>query len=197
MCDLFGRKLKKDLVYCRATLAGARDSLVECKNDGVILKGKIRSLQIRLEDAGLTEPPMLMYEVKPAIWMMAKLGELLALPNVGSNLEVLPLVDEEYRILSETSFEAMANWIWTSDKEYVPVFYDCDDFYLHFIALASWYFEINSIGAVVDYSSSHAYNLPILTSGAAIYEPQNRNLITNVVNRNKAHYGLDWGYIQI
>ena len=164
----------------------------ECQEKNLSLGEYINSLEAFIADQQLEPPPNIEFVIKDAEWVYIQL-----INDVPDEMIILPLVDPEYKILDEENFRKMAEWIWTSEKEYIPTFYDCDDFYLHFIAIASRYFEVNSIAQVVDYSSSHAYNMPILKKGAAIYEPQTRQLFTVIGNRNVTHYGLKEGYIQI
>lgn len=79
--------------------------------------------------------------------------------------------------------------------EYITTKYDCEDFTFEFKSQIARRHGVNSIGAVIDYSGSHAYNVVIMQDGnARLLEPQSDGY--REVDGDKL-YDFDNGFILI
>ena len=176
MCDLFGNKKKLDA----------------CEADRARLK--------ELLDQSIPKPaPVFRQHIKSAYWVRTQLS---ALREQGCQLDIEPLVDEEYRVLSEVDFKVAIKYIGLDQRKYESIWLDCDDFMMLAPALLYMNFnKLNSCGNILDLSSLHAYNIGVVLEGAGIYEPQNASFNRDVGGRNINLYGMRKtdpnGYIQL
>ena len=71
------------------------------------------------------------------------------LPGFGDSVTRIPL-DRNYWACSRQEFERIVKWDWTNNKQYVKGKFDCDNFALMFKARMAWFFEVNTVGVVID-----------------------------------------------
>ena len=82
-------------------------------------------------------------------------------------------LDNRYWTCSKAEFEQLVKWDWLETQKYVSDRFDCDDFAMQFKARIGFFFNLNNVGVVVDYSSSHAYNVVLFSDAPMrIFEPQ-------------------------
>lgn len=104
--------------------------------------------------------------------------------------------DRVYRVTDQNS---MVNVIlaqdWVHRLQYIPEYFDCDDFALAFKVLtAKLTFEV-VVGLVYDWSSMHAYNIAVFPTGnIMLIEPQTASIF-NISQRNLSQYALKDGII--
>jgi len=102
------------------------------------------------------------------------------------------VLDGTYYTTNLRGFRDIISWDRTNRKPYVLDRFDCDKYAMHFKASAAWFFGINAVGIVLDYSSQHAYNvvLPIDVDEPLLYEPQTDEIFT-VEQRDRRFYRLE------
>ena len=85
----------------------------------------------------------------------------------------LPL-DMLYYTTTLEDFKKIIEWDRTNRKLYMIDRFDCDKYAMYFKANVAWYFGINAVAVVLDYSSQHAYCLvfPYDVDRPLGYEPQ-------------------------
>ena len=89
----------------------------------------------------------------------------------------LPL-DGKYRLTNKSNFIDIVAWDWVDSKPYERDIYDCENFAISFKARVDWYFALNQVGIVIDYTSGHGYNLVIFPNGdVMLLEPQSDGLV--------------------
>ena len=189
-----------------------------CKIEDILCKGanqkivKLRAMndamEIILQDSRLRiaelehkwaitpqgPPPYIPFIIKDAGWVWT---ELVRAKNsyMGDGAIINPLLDSSYKILTPEAFLKMAKWLWVDQMEYISEFFDCDDFADVFIGMAIKYYEVR-VTRVYDWSGGHAYNMPMLTTGARIWEPQQSGGFVSWENRGSM-YELTDSEIQI
>ena len=161
---------------------------------------KLRDRITELEAAAPLPPkPVFPLHVRSAAWVEGVLNIMVR--EGGCELDIEPLVDEEYRVMSEADFKVAIKYLGLHLMKYQDIYFDCDEFAEIAPALFVLEFGANSMAQVIDYSSRHAYNLGIVLNGAGIYEPQNASFNLDVAGRNKNLYGMmktkPNGYIQL
>jgi hypothetical protein len=83
---------------------------------------------------------------------------------------------------------------WVRFKQYVPDFWDCDDYAWALKANLSFFYSIQ-IGWVADWGSAHSYNIIVFPSGVvALIEPQ-LDTVFFVKDRDLHYYSLQSGII--
>jgi hypothetical protein len=103
-------------------------------------------------------------------------------------------VDEYYRTTDQKGLLDILSTDWVSFKQYVPDFWDCDDYAWALKANLSFFYSIQ-IGWVADWSSAHSYNIIVFTSGTvALIEPQTDSVFF-VKDRDLRYYSLKSGII--
>jgi hypothetical protein len=103
-------------------------------------------------------------------------------------------VDEYYRITDQKDLLEILSTDWLRFKQYVPDFWDCDDYSWALKANLNFFYSIQ-IGWVADWSSAHSYNITIFPSGTvALIEPQ-LDTIFFVKERDLRYYALQSGII--
>ena len=70
-------------------------------------------------------------------------------------------LDVSYKVPYWDYMQILMLWDWTDKKPYLAEYHDCDDFALIFKSHMDEYAGINAVAQVIDYSSSHSYNLLI------------------------------------
>ena len=142
--------------------------------------------------------PLVHWEIRSSVWVRAVLEIMV---REGCELEIMPLVDEQYRILSERDFKIAIMHIELHRRKYEAIWFDCDEFAEIAPALLTLEFEINSCAQVLDLSSMHAYGVGVVLEGAGIYEPQRAWFSRDIAGRDKGMYGMERtspnGYVQI
>ena len=161
-----------------------------------ILRDRIAELE-----ANVPKPPAPVFplHVRSAAWVEGVLNIMVR--EAGCELDIEPLVDEEYKVMSEADFKVAIKYLGLHQLKYQDIYFDCDEFAEIAPALFGLEFGSNSIAQVLDWSSGHAYNLGIVLGGAGIYEPQNASFNLDVAGRNKNTYGMmktnPNGYVQL
>jgi hypothetical protein len=105
-------------------------------------------------------------------------------------------LDATYYTTTLEGFKKIIEWDRTNMKEYILDMYDCEDYSFHFKSNVAWFFNVNAVAIVLDYSAQHAYNL-ILTADVdepLIYEPQ-LDVIMSISERDTQFYKLEEYYI--
>ena len=83
------------------------------------------------------------------------------------------ILDQKYYTVDKKTFEAMVKAGWSLRPKYLVDRFDCDDFTVAFKGRMAELFGINSIGIMIDWGASHAYNIVILADGSVnAFEPQ-------------------------
>ena len=106
----------------------------------------------------------------------------------------LKTLDGKYWTCSLDDLKRILEWDWTDQRKWASDRFDCDDFAFMFRARMAWFFGINAIAFVDDYSAAHAYNIMVMPDGTLRgIEPQNdlRGII------GKGSYTLQRGRITI
>lgn len=121
-------------------------------------------------------------------------ARLAKLPNWREDRRLL--LDNRYYTVSLEDFKRIIAWDKTNRHPYIVDRFDCDDYSLYFKANAAWYFGVNAVALVIDYSGGHAYNLlfPLDLDNPIIYEPENDNLI-EIEKRDTRFYRLNNYYV--
>jgi len=114
-------------------------------------------------------PPELTNTVeKDTAWVQSILMKL------GAEIIRLPL-GAEFRLTDKDTFIDFIAWDWIDSFEYHK-FYRCGNFAVSFKASADQW-GVNQVGIVLDYQSSHAYNIVVFPNGKVmLLEPQSDNL---------------------
>jgi len=114
-------------------------------------------------------PPELEHVVeKDTAWVQSVLMKL------GAEIIRLPL-GPEFQLTDKDTFIDFIAWDWVDSFEYHK-FYRCGNFAVSFKASADQW-GVNQVGIVLDYQSSHAYNIVIFPNGKVmLLEPQSDNL---------------------
>lgn len=158
-CQYWKDLLKKEQAYNDELL----NSLERCYQDKAELKRQLELLVPR------PPPPELDYVVeKDTVWVQG------VLTKMGAEIIRLPL-GVEFQLTDKDTFIDFIAWDWVDSYEYHK-FYRCGNFSIAFKASAdSW--GVNMVGIVLDYESSHAYNLVVFPDGKVmLVEPQSDNL---------------------
>lgn len=112
----------------------------------------------------------------------------------GIKLEWLEL-DGTYYMIDQNHFLNVILYDWVDKKDYVAEKFDCEDFAFNFKAHVNWYFGLNQVGMVIDYSSAHGYNIVVFPTGnVMLFEPQNDSLFF-LTERDKEWYAMTDGFI--
>jgi len=103
----------------------------------------------------------------------------------------LPL-DGAYYTTTLSEFKRIIEWDRTNRKPYTLDRFDCDKYATYFRASVAWFFGINAVGIVLDYSSQHAYNIimPHDVDKPLLYEPQTDEIFT-AEQRDRRFYRLE------
>lgn len=114
-------------------------------------------------------PPKIDYVVeKDSTWVQETLMKL------GAAIIRLPL-GAEFQLTDKDTFIDFIAWDWVDSFEYHK-FYRCGNFSISFKASADQW-GVNQVGIVLDYLSSHAYNIVVFPDGKVmLLEPQWDNL---------------------
>ena len=114
-------------------------------------------------------PPELEYVVeKDTAWVQK------VLMGLGAEIIRLPL-GAEFRLTDKDSFIEFIAYNWVDSYEYHK-FFRCGNFAISFKADSDQW-GVNQVGIVLDYQSSHAYNIVVFPDGKVmLLEPQSDNL---------------------
>ena len=105
---------------------------------------------------------------KDTVWVQS------ILMGLGAEIIRLPL-GPEFRLVDKDTFIDFIAWDWVDSFEYHK-FYRCGNFTVSFKASADQW-GVNQVGIVLDYQSSHAYNIVVFPNGKVmLLEPQSDNL---------------------
>jgi len=109
----------------------------------------------------------------------------------------MPL-DAKYYTVSLEDFEKIIEWDKTNRHKYFMDRFDCDKYAMYLKGNIAWFFGINAVAVVLDYSSGHAYNLlfPYDVDRPLILEPQTDQII-EVEGRDKRYYALEDYYVVV
>jgi hypothetical protein len=89
----------------------------------------------------------------------------------------LPL-DGTYYTVSKEDMRSISSWERTNRHDYEKAEYDCENFALSFMSSAQREFGVTTIGLVIDWSGTHAYNMLVYEDGSVeLFEPQNDNIV--------------------
>lgn len=99
------------------------------------------------------------------------------IPNFGDTVNRIPL-DGTYECAWMSDVIEFLDHEWTDEKEYVKATYDCENFALRLAASAGMN-GFNNIGIVIDWSSSHAYNIAVFGGprDPILIEPQSDTIL--------------------
>lgn len=91
----------------------------------------------------------------------------------NKDVQIIPLNAKLRVPLDETELSRLVQRWLRRYKRYIPEVYDCDDYAFCFKCFASYNYNINGIGVVLDYGMGHAYNITVLPFvNIQIIEPQ-------------------------
>lgn len=91
--------------------------------------------------------------------------------------ERLPL-DGKYYTVSKEDMRSISSWEETNLLDYEADQYDCDNFALSFMSSVQREFGVTTVGLVIDWSGTHAYNMLVYEDGSVeLFEPQNDNIV--------------------
>jgi len=121
---------------------------------------------------------------------------LAMLPNWGW-FRWFPL-DGTYYTVSLEDFRRIISWDRVNWHRYTLDRFDCDKYALYFKSSVAYYFGLNAVAVVLDYSSAHAYNLifPFDVGEPLILEPQTDEVF-RVSERDVSLYALRDYYVLI
>ena len=162
-----------ELLGCRADCSQEEEALLKCLNQNDELEDTIIDLKERIRQLEALvprePPPKLEYVVeKDTAWVHGVLTKL------NADIVRLPL-GAEFQLTDKDTFIDFIAWDWVDSFEYHK-FYRCGNFSIAFKADADKW-GVNQVGIVLDYKSSHAYNIVIFPNGKVmLLEPQSDNL---------------------
>ena len=129
------------------------------------------------------------------VWVDNALAK--AIPAWGMGVSRVPL-DGLYRIPSLEDTQAIIAWDLTDKETYVANIFDCENFALRVKARVDELFKVNHFGLVIDWSSSHAYNVFLTPEGRVfLYEGQNDEYWDLAGHDFKGSYALQSAVILI
>jgi len=111
----------------------------------------------------------------------------------GGGMEGWLRLDGEYYTTDMDTLKKIIDWDWTDTRKYVTDTFDCDKFAFYFKSRMAIDFGINTVGIILDYSTTHAYNLLIVKDSSVkwyLYEPQNDSIFT-YDSRDKNMYRME------
>lgn len=148
-------------------------SLLECLSDREELRLDLANAHKHIEQLEKMSlrpaPPELTNTVeKDTAWV----GSIL----MGMEAKVVRLpLGPEFRLTDKDTFLDFIAWSWVDSFEYHK-FYRCGNFAVSFKADADQW-GVNQVGVVLDYVSSHAYNIVVFPNGKVmLLEPQSDNI---------------------
>ena len=114
-----------------------------------------------------------------------------AIPDLNAFMKHYRL-DDKYWLPSREIFDEIIRLDWTDEKEYRSERFDCDDFSVQFKARVCDVYDLNNVGIVVDYNSSHSYNIVVLADQSVwAFEPQSDRYYTI----GDVLYKMAWGVL--
>lgn len=131
-------------------------------------KAKIRQLELLVPRP---PPPKIDYIVeRDSLWIQG------CLDSMGLGIVRFPL-DAKYRLTNQRNALEIILWDWVDTIEWRKDVFDCENHAITLKAHVDLYFDINAVGIVLDYVSSHAYNLWTFADGHnMLLEPQQDQL---------------------
>lgn len=121
-------------------------------------------------------------------WIRNKVSTVCPLSYVPS--------DARYKITDQNTFiNTILADDWVHTLQYIPEYFDCDDFALTFkVVTAKLVFNI-TVALIYDWSAGHAYNMAIFPTGnLMLIEPQTATIFS-LSQRNQSLYTLKEGMI--
>jgi len=100
-------------------------------------------------------------------------------------------LDGIYYTTTLEGFKKILEWDRTNKHKYYRDRFDCDKYAMYLKSNIAWFFGINAVGVVLDYSSEHAYNI-IFThdkNEPLILEPQTDEVFS-IDDRDPRYYAL-------
>ena len=161
-----GPKYKQKYERCSANYAECSVNLKDVGSRLIKAENTIRQLELLVPRPA---PPELVNTVeKDSVWVDGVLAKM--------KVKVIraPL-GPEFRLVAKDTFVDFIAWDWVDSFEYHK-FYRCGNFAISFKASADQW-GVNQVGIVLDYKSSHAYNVVVFPNGKVmLIEPQTDNL---------------------
>lgn len=116
------------------------------------------------------------------------------IPHFGDGVRRIPL-DADYECAWRPDVQHYLAHSWGDEFEYVRDAYDCENFALRLKGLADRH-GFNNIGVVIDWSSSHAYNIAVYPGNNSpdLIEPQSDTMLDP---DDGDMYDLDHGVVLI
>ena len=103
------------------------------------------------------------------------------------DIQRLPL-DGTYYMTDKSNSLNIVAWDWIDNKQYFTERFDCSNFALSFKAHVDEVFGLNQVGLVIDYVTSHAYNVVVFPDNVVmLFEPQSDSLFF-LKDRNEGVY---------
>lgn len=146
---------------CQERLADTKQALDDAKE-------VIRQLELLVPRP---VPPTIDYVVeRDSAWVQKQLEAM--------KLEIVRLpLDAKYALTNRKNFANVVAWDITDRMEYVRDFFDCDKFAMLFKVMVNLIFNLTQVVYVIDYKSSHSYNLILFpNSEPMVFEPQSDGL---------------------
>lgn len=164
--DLFCSGCKQKLERCSANYAQCQKRAADLNAELAKADEKIKQLELLVPRPA---PPELANVVeRDSIWVDGVLAKM------NATVVRLPL-GREFQLTDKDTFIDFIAWDWVDSFEYHK-FYRCGNFTISLKASADQW-GVNQVGIVLDYQSSHAYNIVIFPNGKVmLLEPQTDNL---------------------
>ena len=126
-------------------------------------------LRSRREEQGGQDRPEIRLEQRGTSWLDSALSGLPGFDNGVNRIQL----DRTYWVCSEDDFNKVVASDPTDERRYAADRFDCDNFSFTFKARVGRQYGLNAVGVVIDWSSTHAYNVVVFADGSAkIFEPQ-------------------------
>jgi len=182
-----------ELLGCKSDCREYLDKLTQCqqltKEQGLKIAEQdeiIRQLELLVPRP---TPPELDYLVeRDTAWIQQIL--------VKTGLEIIRLpLGIEFRLTDKDTFLEFIAWSWVDSFDYHK-FYRCGNFSIAFKADGDRW-GVNQVGIVLDYKSSHAYNIVVFPDGKVmLLEPQ-RDSLFYIDERQPEFYNLEGAFVII
>jgi hypothetical protein len=162
-----------ELLGCNADCSECQSALAQCQKQKGNIQFHYEQSQERIRQLELLIPrplpPIRDHVVeKDTAWVQS------VLMGLGAEIIRLPL-GGEFCLTDKDTFIDFIAWDWVDSFEYHK-FYRCGNFAISFKASADQW-GVNQVGIVLDYKSSHAYNIVVFPDGKVmLLEPQSDNL---------------------
>lgn len=151
---------------CKNRLLTCHSMLENSNKDNAMLHERIKELELMLPRP---PPPELDNWVeRDSLWIQS------VLMSMDAKIIRSPL-GNEVRLVDKDTFMEFVAWSWVDSFEYHK-FFRCGNFAISFKAEADQW-GVNQVGIVLDYVSSHAYNIVVFPDGKVmLLEPQSDSI---------------------